>query len=102
MNTSISPTSAKKHISTLEALRLLDSLVRESEIGQAYADNNSSTIVADAINRAERRNARKQLAPHRDQISMHLTAALDAMKASDPQIASFIANIEETMRPLRV
>jgi hypothetical protein len=101
MSTAITTAPAKKHISTLEALRSLDSFVRESAIGRGYAADTLSGVVVDVIKRAERRKASKEILPREDQISMHLHAAIDAMKASDPWIASLIDNMEETLGPLR-
>jgi hypothetical protein len=101
MSTVITTTPATKRLSTLEALRILDSFVRDSEIGRGYADDTLSGVVADVIKRAERRKASKDIMPREDQISMHLHCAIDAMKASDPWMASLIENIEETLGPMR-
>ena len=74
MSTAILTTPAKTRISTLEALRQLDAFVRSSDIVRDYEDGTFAAVVADVINRAERRKARKDMLPHRDQIAMHLTA----------------------------
>jgi hypothetical protein len=95
MSTAITTTPAKTRISTLEALRQLDSFIRSSEIARDYEHGTFAAVVADVIKRAELRKASKGIMPRADQISMYLNSALDAMKASDPWMASFIENLEE-------
>jgi hypothetical protein len=101
MSTALSTTPATKRLSTLETLRILDAFVRDSDIGRDYGDDTLSGVVADVIKRAERRKASKEIMPREDQISMHLHGAIEAMKASDPWMASLIENMEETLGPLR-
>lgn len=100
MPTTIATPPAQHQISTLEALQLLDSFVRASDVGQAYAKDACSVVVADVIERAERCKARNDRPAQENEISMHLSAALDAMKASDPWLAANIEDFEETMRPM--